>query len=97
MKTLSFNNNAGTTVNYLTDLIDGNEQFTVLQITTETNGVLTIGLTDAVIALGGDNVKIGVCYMLEQFKAFAVSAGYNLIETSEENPDPVYLVDNRSN
>lgn len=95
MKTLSFNNNQGITVNYLTDLIDGNEQFTVLQITTNTNGEEIVGLTDEVIRLGADVVKIGICYMLVDFINYATQFGYSLIETSEENPNPIYLVDNR--
>jgi hypothetical protein len=95
MKTLSFNDNAGTTINYQTDLIDGNEQFTVLQIVSVVNGVEKIGLTDYLIQYGADLIKIGVCYMIEDFKSYATLAGLNLIETSEEHPDPIYLVDNR--
>jgi hypothetical protein len=95
MKTLSFNDNAGLTVNYLTDLIDGIEQFTVLQIITVTNGVEIIGLTDAVIQMGGDMIQVGKCYMIEDFIEYATVARLNLIETSDEHPDPVWLVDNR--
>lgn len=96
MKTLSFNDNAGLTVSYLTDLIDDNQQFSVYQITTSTNGVITIGLTPAVIAAGGDIIELGKCYMLRDFIGYAQSAGVNLIVTSEEDGvEPIYLVDNR--
>ena len=95
MKTLSFNDNAGTTISYLTDLIDDNEQFTVLQVTSIVDGVARIGLTPELIRDGRDLVEIGRCYMLREFKDYAIANGLNLVEASEEHPDPIYLVDNR--
>ena len=95
MKTLSFNNNTGTTISYLTDLIDDNEQFTVLQITSIVNGIARVGLTPELVRDGRDLVEIGRCYMLKTFVDYAIANGLNLIEASEENPNPIYLVDNR--
>lgn len=97
MKTLQFTNVAGTvTVNYLTDLIEDNQVFTVYQAKEIVDGVEQVGLTDTAIALGFDyNLDE---YDIATFTAFAEENDYIL--KSYENTvsgievttiyDPVY-------
>jgi hypothetical protein len=55
MKTLIFQDDSGLQVELLTDLIDGNQQFTVYQIQErDSSGKMQIGLTDATIRAGFD-------------------------------------------
>jgi len=90
MKTLAFNDDAGLTVSYITDRIDGHDLFTVYQIIVNKDGVTHIGVTDEVIS------KLYyldlAMYSIKQFCDKAVELDVNLIEFSEEYPDPVYLV-----
>jgi hypothetical protein len=86
MKTLVFENSTGTLVELLTDLIDGNQQFTVYQIQ-ERNalGIMQIGLTDATIATGFD-FKVHE-YDLGTMIAYATLNDYTLtaVETGRED------------
>jgi hypothetical protein len=90
MKTLVFQNSAGVLIELLTDLIDGNEQFTVYQIQ-ERNaaGKMVIGLSEASIAAGWD---FGIAeYDLGEMIEFATENDYTLtaVETGMED-DTLY-------
>jgi hypothetical protein len=56
MKTLVFRDSAGLQIEYLTDLIGDNKQFTIYQIQHRNSaGKMVIGLSDAEIAAGWDH------------------------------------------
>jgi len=85
MKTLVFLDNAGTHVELLTDLIDGNQQFTVYQVKEYIDGVAQLGLSDETIAKGFD---FGIDeYDLGQMIQFATDNNCTLIamETGVES------------
>jgi hypothetical protein len=95
MKTLAFNDNAGTTMSFLTDCIDGSEQFSVLQILTNIQGVETVGIPDSIVRQYLIPIELGKCYMLNDFIAYATARSFNLLVTDEGSVTPTYLVDNR--
>jgi hypothetical protein len=86
MKTLVFQDDSGILVELLTDLIDGNQQFTVYQIQyRDANKKMVIGLSDALIAAGFD---FGIAeYHLGEMIQFASDNDYTLIavETGKED------------
>jgi hypothetical protein len=81
MKVLQFKNTAGTiVVDYLTDLVGTNENFTIYQVNQWVNGV-KVALTDAAIALGfPHNLQE---HNLQDFVNLAENKAYTL--TSYEN------------
>lgn len=86
MKTLVFQNSSGVQVELLTDLIDGNQAFTVYQIQErDSAGKMQIGLTDSTIASGFDfNIAE---YDLGEMIEFAADNDYTLtaVETGRED------------
>lgn len=88
MKTLVFSDSTGVHVELLTDLIDGNESFTVYQIQERVGGELQIGLTDATIAKGFDFTvdTYGVGEMIE----FARDNNYTLVARETGNTAEIY-------
>lgn len=85
MKTLVFLDHTGMHVELLTDLIDGNKQFTVYQVKEYVDGVAQLGLTDETIAKGVD-FKVDE-YDLGEMIKFAQDNDFTLIamETGAEN------------
>lgn len=85
MKTLVFQNSTGVLVELLTDLIDGNQQFTVYQIQEKVDDVMQIGLQDSTIAAGFD-FKVAE-YDLGEVIAFATENDYTVtaVETGRED------------
>ena len=86
MKTLVFQNSSGIQVELLTDLIDGNQSFTVYQIQErDSEGKMQIGLTDSTIASGFD-FSIAE-YDLGEMIEFATDNDYTLtaVETGRED------------
>lgn len=86
MKTLVFQNSSGVQIELLTDLIDGNEAFTVYQIQErDSAGKMQIGLSDASIADGFD-FSIDE-YDIGEMIEFASNNDYTLIavETGRED------------
>lgn len=85
MKTLVFSDGTGLHVELLTDLIDGNQAFTVYQIQERVDGELQIGLTDDTIAKGFD---FGIeMYDVGEMIEFASVNDYTLVarETGVED------------
>jgi hypothetical protein len=89
MKTLVFNNSSGLLVELLTDLIDGNQQFTVYQIKERVlaTKAFQIGLQDATIAAGWD-FKVAE-YDLGTMIAWAKSTGCTLTAVETGKVDEV--------
>jgi hypothetical protein len=88
MKTLVFENSAGNLVELLTDLIDGNEQFTIYQIQyRDAHGVMQIGLSDALIAAGFGLINVADMSDLGQVRVAAKALGYTVraVETGKED------------
>lgn len=86
MKTLVFQKDDGTLIELLTDLIDGNRQFTVYQIQErDVYGKMQIGLSDASIASGFD-FKVSE-YTIGEMIEFATDNDYTLtaVETGKED------------
>lgn len=82
MKVLSISNSNNTlVVNYLTDLISKAENFVPLQIKTITNGVETMGISDAAMVLGFPHKQVQ--HHIEFYTNFCKQKGYTL--TSYEN------------
>ena len=82
MKVLSIANSNNTlVVNYLTDLIGTAENFVPLQIKTITNGVETLGISDAAMRLGFPHKQVQ--HHIEFYTNFCKTKGYSL--TSYEN------------
>jgi hypothetical protein len=78
MKTLQITNTDNSiVVNYLTDLIGDNNNFTIFQIKQVVAGVEQIGLTDAVITEGFFKT-IGKSHTVVQFTDFVKRKAYNL-------------------
>ena len=86
MKTLVFQNSAGLQVELLTDLIDGNQQFTIYQIKErDAYGKMQIGLSEATIAAGWD-FKIAEYHIGEMIAhATAKSCTLTAVETGRED------------
>jgi len=86
MKTLVFQDSSGLQIEFLTDLIGNNKQFTVYQIQErDADGIMRIGLSDTSIAAGWDfGVKE---YHLGEMIAWATSADCTLtaVETGKED------------
>lgn len=86
MKTLVFQNSSGVQIELLTDLIDGNQSFTVYQIQERDNaGKMQIGLSDTSIASGFD---FGIDeYDIGEMIDFATNNDYTLtaVETGRED------------
>ena len=86
MKTLVFQDDSGVLVELLTDLIDGNQQFTVYQIQyRDANGKMQLGLTDALIAIGFDFSVAE--YDLGEIIAFATANNYTVTATETGKED----------
>ena len=86
MKTLVFQDSNGLQIELLTDLIDGNQQFTIYQIKErDANGKMQIGLSDTSIAAGWD-FKIAE-YHIGEMIAWAATANCTLtaVETGKED------------
>ena len=86
MKTLVFQDDSGLLVELLTDLIDGNQQFTVYQIQErDSDGKMQLGLSDATIASGFD-FKVSEYHIGEMIQ-FASDNDYTLtaVETGRED------------
>ena len=86
MKTLVLQNSSGVQVELLTDLIDGNKQFTIYQIQErDSAGKMQIGLSDATIATGFDFTIAE--YHLGEIIEFATENNYTLtaVETGRED------------
>ena len=77
MKVLSISNSNNTlVVNYLTDLIGKAESFVPLQIKTITNGVETMGISDAAMVLGFPHKQVQ--HHIEFYTNFCKQKGYSL-------------------
>ena len=89
MKTLVFNNSSGLLIELLTDLIDGNEQFTVYQIKERilATKAFQIGFQDATIAAGW-NYTIAE-YDLGTMIAKAIATGCTLTAVETGKADVV--------
>ena len=88
MKTLVFNNSSGLLIELLTDLIDGNEQFTVYQIKERlATGKFQIGFQDATITAGW-NYTIAE-YDLGTMIAKAIATGCTLTAVETGKADVV--------
>ena len=86
MKTLIFQDDSGTLVELLTDLIDGNEQFTVYQIQyRDANGKMQLGLSDDLIRAGFD-FSIAE-YDTGEMITFAAANDYTLTATETGKED----------
>jgi len=86
MKTLVFQDHSGILVELLTDLIDGNEQFTVYQIQhRDANGKMQLGLSDDLIRDGFDFAVSE--YDLGEVIQFAAANNYTLtaVETGKND------------
>jgi hypothetical protein len=90
MKTLVFENSVGQLVELLTDLIDGNESFTIYQIQyRDANGKMQIGLSDALITAGFGYMSVGMSGDLGAVRVAAAELGYTVTATETGKEDVV--------